>query len=226
VKTLSLALLLMASMAFVLLGCSDREDSVLSPPDAPSLSPAAELTATGLGKSGPVLNSVSGNLHHFFGIADGTGKRRWDCFSNVSVSAKLDQDHIASGSIRSRYIGTPPEGYFPPFSGRIIQLMVEDNPGVGRMAKVMFEITEGAELFPPEYGPTPVGVVVVIDGGEGKKALPDCTVVWWAIDSPEVIEAIGLYGMSPLEYAQLIQSMLPPEVPLYSPVDNGNIQVR
>jgi hypothetical protein len=223
-KTLSLALLLMASMTFVLLGCSDNSATIAGPTDQ-TVSRGVHPTATGLDKSGPVLNSVSGNAHNFIRFTSGTHKKNWDMFGNLRFSAKLGQDNIASGNICAQYVGAlPPPGWFPPFSGKIFQLKVEDNPGVGKMAKVMFEITDGAELFPPEYGPAPVGCMVVVDGGEGGKPLLDCTVILVCIDSPEVMDFYGFYGMSPIEYAQLMELWWGASP--YLPIDNGNIQVR
>jgi hypothetical protein len=221
-RTVSFVLLLIAGLALMATGCSDNSASVTSPGDQ-TLSRTAELPATILGKSGPLLNSVSGNMHNFIKFSNGKAGKKWDFFGDVSMSAKLDQDNTASGNIRVHYIGERPPESWPAFSAKISQLKVENNPGVGVMAKLMFVVTEGAEIM-EMYGPTPVGCMVVIDGGEGKKALPDCTVKIVCIDSPEVMAFYGFYEMSPLQYFQLMELWFGP--PQYLPIDNGNIQVR
>jgi hypothetical protein len=218
-KTLSFAVLLLTSLMFVLLGCSDN--SVLP------VSSSNQIVGTpgSLSKSS---HSVSGNIHTLVRIADATNHRRWSCFTQIDVSATLGQNNVASGNIRFRHIGTPPPYSFPEHSGRIIQLIVEENPGVGTMAKIMYEVTRGVDLFPPPFGRTPVGCLVLVDGGEGNNALPDNMSALIAVDSPEVMQLFGFYDMTPSEYIEFLIPMLPffgLDSP-YLPVDNGNVQVR
>lgn len=228
-KALSVVLLLMASMAFVMVGCSENSSPIATTSSDQSLLRSGGAASPSLAKVGPLLNSVSGNVHAFNQFYSLKGGKRWDNFCNISLSAKLGQDDIPSGNIYVRYIGVePPPGFFPPFAGRIIQLRFEENPGVGMMAKVMFEITKGAELFPPEwgFGPTPVGCFVVVDGGEGKNAPPDCQSTLWAIDNPGVMQTYGFYEMTPSDFLESTVPWLPPGLPVCTSVGNGNLQVR
>jgi len=227
-KALSCTLLLMAGLAFVLVGCTDNSASVVSPGDQ-TLSGTADLPAAGLGKVGAEVHSVSGNLHKFIRFTNGATKKKWDCFSKITLNARLGQDGTVSGSISCQYVGTPPEGYFPPLSGRVIQLKVEESPGFGMMAKVMWETTKGAELFPPElgFGPAPIGCMVMVDRGEGKKDTPDCGATICAIDNEVVMTDMGFYPMSPSEFVDTTEPWAEFfGLPLYTPVDNGNLQVR
>jgi len=224
-KILSVSLLLMATIAFVLIGCSDDSGTVVPPNDGAVSTPGAPA---GFAKSGPGVHSVSGNVHVFVQTTNGTSDKHWSVFSNMSMNAVLGQGNIVSGTIKSCYIGTPLPGSFPEFSGKMIQLIVEENPEVGRMAKVMFEVTKGVELFPPEFGPTPVGCLVIVDGGEGTNALPDCISSLVAIDSPETMQSYGFYDLTPGGYIEGIIPILPYfglDSP-YQGISNGNIQVR
>jgi hypothetical protein len=226
-KTPSIVLLLIASLASVLLGCSDRTDSVVSPQGNVSLAPTEEPARISLGKLGPWLNSVSGNVHQYYRLTPATHGKHWDVFGDITFSAHLDQDGIASGNCRLKNIGagaTLANGFFPDHSGKVVQLMVEESPELGRVAKIMYQATEGAELM-EMFGPTPIGCIVVVDGGEGKNALPDCISYWIAIDSPEVMTAMGFYEMTPTEFLQLI-AMLSGVVNGVDPVENGNVQIR
>jgi hypothetical protein len=59
-KILSLALLLVASMAFVLLGCSDKSAPIVAPNDQGMVSSSASSLA-----KGDVLYSATGGAHFF-----------------------------------------------------------------------------------------------------------------------------------------------------------------
>jgi len=217
--------LLMTLLAFVLAGCSDNPGPVASPNEAAISAPDP---LAGLGKGGPWVNSVSGNVHVFLHATNGASEKHWTLFTNMSLSAMLEQGNVVSGNITTRKIGTPLPGDFPEFSGKMIQLIVEENPAVGRMAKVMFEVTKGVDLFPPAFGPTPIGCLVIVDGGEGQNALPDCISALIAIDSPAIMQLYGFYGMDPSGYINALIPVLPYyglDSP-YQAVSNGNIQVR
>ena len=63
---LSFVLLLMASLVFVLLGCSDNSEPITGPNDQAL---PMSLTATPLAKGGDVVGSVSGQGRYFVSIS-------------------------------------------------------------------------------------------------------------------------------------------------------------
>ena len=60
-KILSVALLLMASMAFVLLGCSDKSTSPVTPGEQTIGAPSS---SAGLAKMGDEQHSATGSAHY------------------------------------------------------------------------------------------------------------------------------------------------------------------
>jgi hypothetical protein len=89
-KTLSFILLLLASMAFVLLGCSDSSNPLAGPPDRAGIAPNPPAS---LAKGAAVVHSATGSGHTYVDgelrtfsfvakeLADGTYQGEWEAFS-------------------------------------------------------------------------------------------------------------------------------------------------
>jgi hypothetical protein len=94
VKTLSLALLLMASMAFVLLGCTDNSSSLVS---AGEQAVATSVAPASLAKRGPVVASVTGNgaVRYDFWL---DGKQ---VFGSFAISARKYADGSCDGEYQA-----------------------------------------------------------------------------------------------------------------------------
>jgi hypothetical protein len=88
-KLLSCALLLMASMAFVLLGCSDNSTSPSGPIGQSAPSPSAMVLA----KEGPVVRSVTGSSLLHFTDEYGTSK-----IGTLTIAAKAYEGGAAGGT--------------------------------------------------------------------------------------------------------------------------------
>jgi hypothetical protein len=149
-KVLSCALLLMASMAFVLFGCSDNSNSLVTPNDqaiAPSTSHAV------LAKMGEGIHSATGTGHAWY---------IWDRSPALcSFSAILHADGRCSGEIQDIDKGQP---FY--FHGKVYDLRVEEN-----RARVSWKCTRGSW---PAYGAPDMtgwlGMMVVVDNGKGNGA--------------------------------------------------------
>ncbi len=176
-KALSVVLALMAGIAFVLLGCSDNSNSVLTPEEKTIV---ASSSSPSLWKGGPVIHLASGYADIFYG-----GK---------SVTFAFTARKYADGSCDGEYqIYTH---YQDPdwgkWHGKVTSLEVYD----GNTAVIGGVETKSG--FPGYYD-----AFVVQDNGEGKKDVTDMfttTVFWnesleyaqqvWAMPPNLVIEEI------------------------------------
>jgi len=140
-RTLSLALLLIASMAFVVPGCSENSSSVVTPSNQSLSLPVASVAL----EKGGVVHSATGGGH----VSDFWGQEfRW----TFSFSAREFGDGGCSGEVQFvDHTGVR-------FHGTIIDLNVIDNK-----AKLCWTSTSGpwVGLF---------GCAVVEDNGEGQNA--------------------------------------------------------
>ena len=218
-KTLSCVLLLMASMAFVLVGCSDNS-APLSPIES-------AVTAAG----SPAALAKGGNLHSV------TGGMQWRSLPNgqtqvrMGFSAVMHGDGSVSGEIQSKDAGP-----IFTFHGNVCGLKVSDN-----IALIEFTFAKG------EIGGMPMediyaelsavrGWLLVVDNGEGKNAGPDLDAgVLWGDDAEleyylgagntvEYISSLDVEG-----YINFMTTVVLPAFgnpPLYLEVENGSIQVR
>ena len=216
-KTLSLALLLMACMAFVLVGCSDNSGSV-SGPSGQAIPPQS---AGSLAKMGRDMHSVTGSAHWRSVPVTGQTNARY------SFSAILHADGHSTGEVVTRDEG-------PIFYGhaRVYDLKVDGN--IGKMA---FRFTRGNlnGFFPGDVAIDDIyGWCVVIDNGEGVNATgPDLVSMILFTDGSDIGTGTipGLDAMQPQEFLDWMRDYL---LPIYgvsydeylSPADNGSVKVR
>jgi hypothetical protein len=206
-RALSFALLLMASMAFVLLGCSENASLPVAPTDR-ALSTVTSPAV--LAKGGTVLHTASGvaRVREFWGEA---------VKFEFSFSAVQHDGGTSSGEVQMvDHAGLK-------FHGKIFSLQVE-----GNRAKLNWTFTSG-----PWTGL--YGCAVVEDNGEGGKAAPDMTTsVLWTDGSDIGIYTIPqLIEMSPNEFIDWLEDYvfveligLPPGLPALIPTEHGNVQVK
>jgi hypothetical protein len=198
-KTLSLALLLTASLAFVLLGCSDNS-ALLPAPTEQALSTTTLPTA--LGKGGPIMHSATGNC----GIV-------WE---GKNVTFAFTAEKRADGSCSGEYqiYVHSQDPAWGKWHGKVTSLEVYGN-------KAVIGGVETQSTYSGYYD-----AFVVIDNGEGKNATPDMwtsTVFWDA----SLANAQAVWGMLPEEVVALIatnNSVTTAEILV--PIQHGNIQVR
>jgi hypothetical protein len=205
-KPAALVLLLMASLAFVLLGCTDNPSSPVSSGDplaGPSLSSSSSPS---LAKSEDVKHSVNGNVQLF--IVKGPGFEM-PIRVVMTFSAKESKDGTVSGTFHYNYPGGKDNG-----QGKVVGLKVDGN-------KAKLEFLYNTEPFVGKYG-----FVVVIDNGEGKNSPPDqVTAVWvYEGEEPPYPQLAELFLMDPDEFIGMVRSW----VPFYIPQETGagSIQVR
>jgi hypothetical protein len=129
-KLLSCALLLMASMAFVLLGCSDTTGPVATSTEQALSTGALPLS---LGKGGPVVHSATGSAHTILGIG-ARGGATW--FFTFSAHQYADGSFGGRVNISDHY--NQAKGNFP-----VVYLNVDNS-------KRALIVDYGP--FPPEWG--------------------------------------------------------------------------
>ena len=226
----------MASLAFVLLGCSDRSAPIVAPTDPVVSSP---VTMTGLPKCGvKVLNSLSGSADNYYRLwygDDGTlwgtlpaPKQRGGFYTVETFHADANSDGTASGSFHYEFLGKLPPGvaggFFGKFDGKVIKLAVE-----GNKAFVVVEITKWDLWSLPAWF-----AQVFIDNGKGNWSR-DKVSEWFTTFAPDVAhdpQGIGSRDlwmtMGPNDFIKWTTDQLSayPYAPVLFPIDNGNIQVR
>jgi hypothetical protein len=223
-KARSLALLLMASLAFVLLGCSDNSNSVVTPSDQTI---NASSSPRSLAKGGVTI-SVTGSCQAYLVAVDDPnlgliiipGQKSKESFYNtMSFSAIEHSDGTYSGTFVSQFHGVPKEqatGGLAKVTGRVLHVSVQDNIG-----KFVFIIADGdfAGMW---------GVIAFKDLGEGgKSGSPDLQAAWLFSDKPEDLQLWK--SQTPQEYIDTTVAMYQPFLPWFNawlPIDNGNVQVR
>ncbi len=223
-------LLLMASMAFVLGGCSDNSAPILSPTEQSVASPGSSAA---LAKAG-VRHSVTGSANtynitvwsdYFQGYCIVPGPKEKGGFYNVfTLHAIEHSDGSFSGSFVSQFQGKlPPDqaiGTCAKVEGKVIQLMVDET---GTMAKVVCELTKITGFPLPQWF-----VIVLVDNGEGNAPeTRDRASSWWWSDKTEDRDL--WLAQTPQEYVDWEWNILKeffPDMGATIPIDNGNIQVR
>jgi hypothetical protein len=214
-KVPSLALLLMASMAFVLTGCSDNSGPVVGPNGqtlAASNSPAA-LSKTGEG------------LHQ----ATGTGHWATTPWGNARIRFAFSAIQHANGTT-SGELQLNDESGECYFHAKVTELRIE--PGQPNMAELIGTIDKGgAGKGAPPYVSTVF--VVVVDNGEGKKATgPDMIsyIPWFGPGDAEyygtTVEA--LLALTPRQFLSwAFDAFQPPgETSFLRPVEYGSVEVK
>jgi hypothetical protein len=199
-KLLSCALLLMASMAFVLAGCSDKSDSLLTPKEQPT------ATGSSLAKGGPVVHAATGSMHLY---PEGETKMRTFAFT-----AKQYKD----GSFDGEYqVYRHASGAANKWHGKVIYLNVKDNKAL----IIGYEDHQtGAWLGTYD-------AFIAIDNGEGTNASPDIMSFVWYTDNPT--ELANWMTMDADEFVQHLLLTWPDPITIEDilyPVQMGNIQVH
>ncbi len=210
-KILQLALLLIASLAFVLIGCSDTPTSM-------SAGPAQGLnTPTGFAKVGAVIHTATGcaRIRAFWGYSYKT---------EFSFCATLTLQGISSGEVvMTDQSSLKSGGEISKFRGEIFNLQVE-----GNRAKLNWTYTSGP--WTGMYGCT-----VVEDNGEGAKAGPDMASAFLWTDGSDLggYTISQVIAMSPNEYIGWLEDYvfvelmgMPAGTPALEPTDHGNVQVQ
>lgn len=229
-RILPVALLLMASLALVLVGCSDSSAPLVSPTDQSVSLPGSSAT---LAKAG-VRHSVTGTANtynitvwsdYFQGYCIIPGPKEKGGFYNVfTIHAIEHGDGTFSGSFISQFQGKVPRdqatGTGAKVEGKVIQLMVDET---GTMAKVVCELTRITGYPLPQWF-----VMVFVDKGEGNAPENrDCASSWWWSDKSEDRDL--WLAQTPQEYVDWEWNILKdlfPDMGATIPIDNGNIQVR
>jgi hypothetical protein len=207
-KILSLVLLLMASLAFVLPGCTDNAAPLAGPTDQALSIPSAPSV---LGKGVGILHSATGSANVFF-----EGKP-----FTFAFTAHEYADLSCKGEYQIYVHAQPPE--WGKIHGKVMSLRVYDY--LGGKAAVIGTI-ETKSGFPGFYD-----AFVVVDNGEGQKSSPDMyttSIFWteslseaqavWALPPDQVINAIVQEQLS-------FGNVVTPEQVLI-PIEMGNVQVR
>jgi hypothetical protein len=197
----------MASLAFVLLGCSDKStplDSISDPAISIGLPNAA----------GPSLakgfaHVVTGSSQMF--VWEGPDNFAMPLRYLFNFNAKKSIDGIVSGGVSSN----EPNGETKT-KATVVGLKVD-----GNKAKLEFHFTSGPPRFTDRYG-----FLVVIDNGEGAGKKDMITIMAIYEDEPYPTLA-DWFAMSPndlLAFLQAAQPYIP--VNVVQECDAGNIQVR
>jgi hypothetical protein len=207
-KNLSVALLLMASMALVMVGCTDKSSTLVTPSDqtiTASRSPAS------LSK-GALVASASGTAQLYLDLDGNPTAERSDVLRVYAFNAREYADGSYSGEITT--LGAPYKQW--NFKGTVIQLMVQENK-----AKMLFRPykTGGLAAGAEDY----IFCHLVVDNGEGANAeSPDMGTVWWTFEPSELPYFMGLSPDGFLEF--LSHQEFPFDYLLPNVV--GNVQVR
>ena len=173
-KTLSFVLLLMASLVFVLLGCSDNSEPITGPNDQAL---PMSLTATPLAKGGDVVGSVSGQGRYFVSISGANAGNL------VAARLALSGVKLADGSCSGKY-----EMDYLDAHNRVTLRIYGTIKGIkfyGNVAMLWGEVQ--SEFYVDIFGPQVwKQIMIVTDNGEGKKTVPDrvsnpwlTNDVWW-----------------------------------------------
>jgi hypothetical protein len=208
-KTFLFALLAVSSMAFLLTGCSDNSTPVASPAAQSINSPNSSMS---LAKGGAIVHSATGAANDFW-----LGKSQTWAFT-----ARTYADGSCDGEYQIHEHAVPPaEG---EIHGKVLSLRIWDYNG-GKAAVIGGIETKSG--FPGWYD-----AFVVIDYGEGSKALPDMyTGYIYFAESKEA--AIKVWEMSPDQVVQATvdehngwsdNKITPADVLI--PIGMGNVRVR
>jgi hypothetical protein len=207
-KTSSLALLLVACMAFVMLGCSENPNAVVNPGEQNT---GTSGHAISLEKGKPILHTATGASNEFY-----QGKMQTWAFN-----AKQYADGSYDGVVQI-FVHSQPRDY-GFLHCEVMSLKVHDMPDGAKAAVIgMVEIEKGP--FNGSYD-----AFVVYDYGEGIKAHPDMfttTICWDPANSLENMRQV--WNMSPDDVIQKILDLHPglTREDVLVPVDEGNVQIR
>lgn len=209
-KILCSALLLTASMAFVLLGCSDNAAPIVAPNDE---AVSAPTSPTALSKGAWIqIATGSGHTH-----PRGAG------LCTISFTAQKDADGLCKGEWQAYDRDIDIKIHL-----KVVHLDVEGNQA--------FLVAYGMLPETPWYGPpTPgYGMILITDNGQGNNAdLPDQH-SWFSVwpdngQMPWAFVTSSLATASVSEAKSFLTGVPGfgwPEAMLYVPAELGNLQVR
>lgn len=207
-KIPSLVLLLMASLAFVLLGCTDNSDPLVTPSEQTI---AASSSGASLAKGKPTVHSATGACNDFFEGA----------MQNWAFNAKQYADGTFDGVVQIVVHSQPRDYGF--LHCNVMSLKVWDLGGGVKAAVIgMVEVEKGP--FNGSYD-----AFVVYDYGEGSKSQPDMytTFICWDPDN-SYENMYAIWQLPPNEVVQKIVDLHPGTTvnDILLPVREGNVQVR
>lgn len=223
-KTISLAILVIASLAFVLLGCSDSPAPIVSPNEQGLSTPALSAALS----KGGVLNSVTGSCQSYQVVVEDPNlgpliipgdKSKESFYNTIGFSAIKHNDGTCSGTFDYQFHGVPKDqatGGLAKILGRVLHVSIQ-----GHMGKIVFQIVDGdyAGMW---------GAIVFEDLGEGgKSGSPDLQSAFLISDLPEDLQLWK--SQTPQEYIDMTVQLYQPYLPWFNgwlPIDNGNVQVR
>lgn len=207
-KTVSFVLLLISSMAFVLVGCSDNAGSIVAPTDQALSSGNLPIALA----KGAVLASASGSAQMYLDADGNPTLSRSDILRVCTFNAREHAGESYSGEFTT--LGPPVPGRTFGFRGEILQVKVQENK-----AKMIFRIlgarggmsgTEGLNCC-----------YVVADNGEGSNApLPDMNSPFWVFDPADTEQFLNMTPDGFLEFLQL-QGW-----PGLVPINLGDVQIK
>jgi hypothetical protein len=206
-KTLSLALLLMASVVFMLIGCSDNSAPVVPSGDQVLL---AGSSPSALAKGSPVIHSASGNCGDYI---DG-GPVTFEFTANEWVDG-------CRGEWVANLHGQPKE--WGKMHGKVMSLKVYDYSGSN--AAVI------GGVFTDKINEGWYFAFAAIDNGEGKEATPD-QYTKWIFFTPSLEEAQAVWNEDPDGVVDAIVQMwadngwVADPASIIVPIQNGNVQVK
>lgn len=211
-KNLCFALLLMASAAFVLLGCSDKSGPIVAPSEQTVASSAT--SHPNLAKGGVVVGSAQGGGHFITPNVPITG------FSSVkfAFTALKYEDNTYGGQVEMDLVG------FPPSLIKKIHGTVKGVKFYGKVAMCWAEVR--TEFLVDMFGEaTWRQIFVVTDNGEGKNSVPDrMSIPWFTTDAVWPGEFDTYWALSAEDFLATIPANL--GIPADYPLATGNIQVR
>jgi hypothetical protein len=207
-RILFVPLLLIASMVFVLLGCSDNSNSVATPSEQTI---AASSSGASLAKGKPIAHSATGACNDFF-----EGKMQ-----SWAFNAKQYVDGTCDGVVQINVHSQPRDYGF--LHCNVMSLKVYDlGDGVRAAVIGMVEVEKGP--FNGSYD-----AFVVYDYGEGSKAHPDMFTTYICWDPDNSLDNMKeVWTMPPDQVVQRIVEIHPGTSvnDVLVPIHEGNIQVR
>ncbi len=207
-KILSLALLLMASMAFVLAGCSDISAPVASPTEQTS---STQSGTPSLAKGGPVVHSVTGSTNIQYG-------EYWEgkeIFGTLTISGRLYADGSCDGEYE--FIDHVVEWKdYNKTHGKILSLKFYDN-----------KVLVGGEEVSGVYYKGWFDAFLLVDNGQGTNASNADMRSWIYCEPPDNCDYIKstVWRMMPEEFVTFEETTIPTRSSLML-VTQGNLQIR
>jgi len=210
VKPLSLALLLVASMAFVMLGCS--EDSS-SPADVGTQTVAASRATASLAKRGPIVASVTGNGAVRLDVwLDGK-----QLYGTFSISARKYADGSCDGEyqIIDHVVAWKSTNWW---HGKVLSLVIDGNKALVGGQEMSFP-GNGDNMFLNWYD-----ALVLVDNGQGSNATTPDMRSFLHVEPPENYLHMKneVWSMTPDNFITFLETTY--GFSLFT-VTNGNIQV-